>query len=78
MLGIEEAKTLRNAINCMLFKGKIVVSLEDVAQMQPVPGTRISDSLTVLGLQLGNKTILVCVQFHEIGMRVRDVQVVEW
>lgn len=78
MLGLSDAKVIKEAINHECFNGEAVVSLEDVAQMQIIPGTRIGDSITVLALQYGDLTILAWVQFTEIGMRVRKVRKQAW
>ena len=78
MMSIEDAKVIKNAVNNSLFDGETVLSLEDAAQMQPIPGSRGSDSITVLALQYGDLTIMVWVQFAQMGMRVRKVRKQAW
>lgn len=78
MMSIEDAKVIKNAVNNTLFKGKPVISLEDAAQMQLLPSSRVSDSISVLALQYGDMTIMAWVQFTEMGMRVRMVRSQAW
>ena len=78
MLSIKEAQIVRDAVNSGLFNGKTVLSIEDVANMQPIPGTRSAASYTILAAQYGDLTILVWVQYTELGMRVRMARKQAW
>ena len=54
MLGIQEAQLIRNFVNNHIFQGKNVLSLENAANMYPIPGARRKNSYTVLGIQIGS------------------------
>lgn len=78
MLSTNDALHVRNAINRELFDNESVLTMEDVAQMQPIPGTRMGDSITVLGIQYGDSTILVWVQYMDYGLYVKKVKRQAW
>ena len=78
MLSTNEILHVRRAINRELFGDESVLTMEDVAQMQPIPGTRMGDSLTVLAIQYGDSTILVWVQFMDYGLYVKKVKRQAW
>ena len=78
MLGFEEAMYIRNFVNNHLFDGESVLSLEDAANMHPLPGTRNEYSYTVLGIQVREKSILVWVKLTDRGLRIRQAKLQEW
>ena len=78
MLSTNDAQLVRNAVNRELFNDESIFSVEDAAQMQSLPGTRMGASITVLAIQYGDLTIMTWVQFTEHGMRVRKVHSQAW
>ena len=78
MLGINEALQIRNYVNTYLFEGEEVFSLENAANMYPVPGARSSESYTILAIQVDDLTIMVWIQFTGKGIRVRKAHKQAW
>lgn len=78
MLAIKDALMIKNFVNGFLFEGEDVLSLEDAANMHPIPGARHDSSYTILSIQVGTQTILVWVQFTDRGLRVRGANKQSW
>ncbi|MBR3249781.1 MAG: hypothetical protein IKF83_03675 [Clostridia bacterium] len=80
MLAPKEALQVQNYVNSHLFDGKHVLTMEDAANMQPIPGTRNGGgSYTILATQYGDLTILVWVQYMEAGfMTIRYAHKQAW
>ena len=78
MLDVKTATIVRKAINDH-FNTLDMVSLESVCRMQPISQTTSGSGYTILGLQCGDLTILVWVQFSEkLGAIVRSVKTQAW
>lgn len=78
MLDIKTATVVQKAIN-EHFSSSNPISLEAVCRMQPIPQNTSGSGYTILGLQLGDLTILVWVQFSEkLGVEVRKVNAMPW
>lgn len=79
MLDIKTAKIIKKAINENQATCSFQITLEDVCRMQPVSVITCGSGYTVLGLQYGDVTILVWVQFNEtLGVCVRSVKAQCW
>ena len=79
MLATEEALKVKEYVNDHLFDGHQVLTVEDAANMQAIPGTRKGGSYTILSCQYGDLTILVWIQYREAGfMAIRMADKVAW
>lgn len=77
MLDIKSATTIKKAINKEL--GYERATLEDVCRMEPLPITTKGSGYNVLGMQYGDMSVLVWVQFNEkLGVIVRNVCAQPW
>ena len=78
MLDVKNATIVRKAINDYLSTPN-GGSLEAVCRMEPIAQSTASSGYTVLGLQSGDVTLLVWVQFDETsGIIVRSVKSIPW
>jgi hypothetical protein len=78
MLDFRTAQIVAKAIN-KHFNTPDAVSLESVCRMQPISQDTSGSGYTILGLQSGDLTILVWVQFSEkLGPVVRNVKTQAW
>ena len=80
MIGLEEAKQLRNYCNRYLLNPErgAMLSLEDCLNFAPVDGARKCFSYTVFALQFGDETLLVRCTFSNEGMHVQYGQLIKW
>ena len=78
MLDFRTAQIVAKSIN-KHFNTPDAVSLESVCRMQPISQDTSGSGYTILGLQSGDLTILVWVQFSEkLGPIVRNVKTQAW
>ena len=79
MLAINEAQQVKSFVNRNLFNDEEILSLEDAANMQPIPGTRHKGgSYTILAMQDGDLTILVWVQYVDGGFHIKKADTQAW
>lgn len=77
MLDLKTAKLVMNKVN--QYCGGPNITLEDAVRMQPLPQHCSMSGCTVLGLQRGDISILVWIQFNEtLGTLIRNVRTIEW
>jgi len=78
MLDIKTATIVRKAI-IEHYSTPDMISLEAVCRMQPIVQNTVGSDYTILGLQFGDLTILVWVQFNEkLGVIVNGVKSQAW
>ena len=79
MLDSNTAKIVCQAINEQVYDNVNVISPDLVCKMQPIVQDTNYDGYTILALQKGNFTILVCIQFDEkLGVLVQNIQTQYW
>ena len=77
MLDISTAKLVKSSIDAK-FNGNGPLTLEDVVRMEPISKGGKSGAYTIIGSQFGDMTILVWLQFCEMGVIVRTVKTLAW
>ena len=77
MLDISTAKLVKSSIDAN-FNGNGPLTLEDVVRMEPISKGGKSGAYTIIGSQFGDMTILVWLQFCEMGVIVRTVKTLAW
>ena len=76
MLDIKTAYLIKNVIDKKVSPD--AVTMEDVCRMEPIQVSTKTSGYTILGTQCGDLTILVWVQFSDLGACVRAVKTMAW